>query len=30
LIIDADNEFLVTGVSSDIDNWKTTIKCEKV
>lgn len=30
LIIDAENEFLVTGVSSDIDNWKTTIKCEKV
>lgn len=30
LIIDSAAESLVTGVSSDLDNWKTTIKCEKV
>jgi len=30
LIIDVETQFLVTSVSLDVDNWKTTIKCERV
>lgn len=30
LIIDIETQFLVTSVSLDLDNWKTTIKCERV